>query len=222
MKGNTAQVQALLEQGADTEARDDRGKTAFLWACSQGPPAMVKLLRDAGADATAVDKKGKSALHWAACDDKADNIPLLLQYGLALNATDHSGRTALHWAAAYASRATVELLLKSGADLQAQDNQGRTAHWWAIKQRNQDTADCLAVWSGSPPTATHQTATGGGALRPRGDAEERRVSALQMPTTSLTHEEAVSGVCSGPCCLGTPTRGWGRSCSILGCTFSTQ
>ena len=43
--GNTSIVKALLDLGADVNARDDKGRTALGWALEGGHNEVVELLR---------------------------------------------------------------------------------------------------------------------------------------------------------------------------------
>lgn len=60
-------VKAILDAGADVNARDSRGMTALMLAVATDfqNPATVKLLLDRGADASLKDKYGETALDWA-------------------------------------------------------------------------------------------------------------------------------------------------------------
>ena len=52
--GNTAAAEALIEHGADVNARERwREQTALMWAAAQNQPAMVKLLIEHGAEVDA-------------------------------------------------------------------------------------------------------------------------------------------------------------------------
>ena len=55
--GSAATLQAVMDAGgADLEAKDVNGYTAFLWACDRGHTEVVAVLTDAGCD-TAVKSK---------------------------------------------------------------------------------------------------------------------------------------------------------------------
>lgn len=46
-------VKALIEAGADVNAKDDEGKTALSWAARNHNPQVLKALVEAGADVNA-------------------------------------------------------------------------------------------------------------------------------------------------------------------------
>jgi hemoglobin len=64
-RGNVNSAEALLDAGADIEARDTKGETPLRRAVNCGHPAVVRLLLERGADPTAPDKQGKTPLQAA-------------------------------------------------------------------------------------------------------------------------------------------------------------
>jgi ankyrin repeat protein len=68
--GRTAEVQALLDQGAPVDAPDARGETALMKSVQAGHPAAAALLRRRGASLDRPDHDGRSARDMAA--DKGD------------------------------------------------------------------------------------------------------------------------------------------------------
>ena len=70
IKGDEATVRALINGGADVNARTPRGSTLQMtplhWAVYHGHAAMVELLLEAGADPTILNERGSSAMDAAA------------------------------------------------------------------------------------------------------------------------------------------------------------
>ena len=57
---------ALIDKGADVNARDAAGTPALMLAVQQGQPDLVKLLLDGGADVHATDRRGNTVLRYDA------------------------------------------------------------------------------------------------------------------------------------------------------------
>jgi ankyrin repeat protein len=74
-------VQALLLEGAEVNARDDMGMTALMWASYKGKSGCVKLLVEKGADISLKNKDGSSAIDIASAR-KNDTIKIFLQKSL--------------------------------------------------------------------------------------------------------------------------------------------
>ena len=64
---DVGRVVSLLEAGADINANNDRGETAFSFACANNALAVAKALFLRGADINTVDAGGGSPLDWAVC-----------------------------------------------------------------------------------------------------------------------------------------------------------
>jgi ankyrin repeat protein len=79
-KGDAAAVTALLDKGADVNAKFRYGQTALFKAAERGHAAVVKVLLDRGADVTVQDTFYKAtAMTWALDHDHADVVRLLLE-----------------------------------------------------------------------------------------------------------------------------------------------
>ncbi len=65
--GDIDRISALLNQGADVNARNDRGETAFSFACVENKLDVARFLASQGADINTVDAGGGSPLDWAVC-----------------------------------------------------------------------------------------------------------------------------------------------------------
>lgn len=98
VKGDTAQVTSLLEQGATLEARNSSGRTPLMLAALQGNVKLLDLLLEKGADIRASDTAGMTPLLWGAFGGNAQVVEHLLAHGADALAKDKSGNTAMNWA----------------------------------------------------------------------------------------------------------------------------
>ena len=137
-KGNTALMWAakgeheavvglLLDQGANTEAKDEDKRTALIVTADSGHEAIVRLLLEKGANIEAENKWERTALIEAAGLGHKAVVRLLLEKGANIEAKNGRESTALIEAAGLGHKAVVRLLLKKGADINVTDRNGKTA-----------------------------------------------------------------------------------------------
>ena len=133
-------VRALVEAGADVNAKDNEGNTPLHFAVkrinrekfpTQDYEGIVRLLLDTKADVHIVNVGGATPLHTAAAF-RADPsvVEMLIQVGADVNqkaSASTGGWTPLHGAAARNSGSIVAVLLKHGADPMTKDARGLTA-----------------------------------------------------------------------------------------------
>jgi ankyrin repeat protein len=111
-EGDLPVVQALLDGGADVNAKDENGTTVLMHAVLDADIGVVKLLLSKGADVNAQNKKGATALLWALHDP--DKVKLLLDHGARIP------EEAVFVAASISGGSrTLKLLANRGADLRA-------------------------------------------------------------------------------------------------------
>lgn len=150
-RGNAGEVAELVEDGADTSAKDDVGTTPLMLAIVNNKRNVVRLLVDK-VELEERDDSGNTALIIASmsggcdaldvndpltlvdpyeervpCDQSgrpADTVEALLEAGSDVNARNDSGNTALMVAT---EEKKMEILLRHGADIDAADREGRTA-----------------------------------------------------------------------------------------------
>jgi len=79
--GNQAELERLLNAGADINSRDELGWTPLIAAAAEGQRGMVQWLLSKGADVNAKDKNGYSALTYAKSSGSKDLITLLKNAG---------------------------------------------------------------------------------------------------------------------------------------------
>jgi hypothetical protein len=142
--GTPQSVGALIDKGADVNARDERAhSTPLMVAAKYNPnPDVVIALLKAGSKVDAKDRNGATALMYAATGNQSSFvIDALIEAGAQVNARNTDGDTALTLAAAYNhNQEVIAALLKAGADIDSQDKSGSTALMVAVE------------YSGSPET----------------------------------------------------------------------
>lgn len=183
-------VRALLEHGADPNARDAEGRSPLLIAKKRGHKAIAKLVAERG---------GK--LLGALCTRAGEGLTIFaktIQAALAegdrLDAGDGEGHTALHLCARAGDVKSVKALIAAGAPLDAADHDGSTALLYALQHEQYEIAALLedagadvakgdpAVWS----VAAHYLGHG---LIDRAKAAVKKGSSTQW----LVHAAAGSG-----------------------------
>ena len=145
----SAEVQELIDSGADLDAQDSQGFTALHRAAAAGKAVDITALATAGANVDAETRGGRlTPLHvaiWRRAGLAA--VQALIAAEADVDATDWTGQTALHRAAgdSRAEAAVVEALLASGADANARDSNWRTPLDYATRAdvNNEAVADLL-------------------------------------------------------------------------------
>jgi len=108
--GQADVVEALLERGANIEAKNNLGATPLIFAAVQGHSRVVKLLLGRGADVNAKTATGITPLIGAASAADADVVQLLLEDGADVSVKDQQGHTALDMAEATGDTQVYALL----------------------------------------------------------------------------------------------------------------
>jgi len=111
------QVRALLDAGADIEAREEMyGRTPLMEAAIAGKAPVVAALLERGAAVDAKDTVfGSTALMFAAGEGGSEIVRLLLAKGADVSSKNNEGYTALDAAEEESRRSVILLLKKAGA-----------------------------------------------------------------------------------------------------------
>ena len=137
----TAEV--LLQNGADINAKADKGATPLHDAASANARETAEVLLQNGADINAKGDNGWTLLHAAASVNARETAEVLLQNGADINAKGDNGWTLLHAAASVNARETAEVLLQNGAEVNAKNDNGVTPLHFAASANARETAEVL-------------------------------------------------------------------------------
>jgi uncharacterized protein len=125
-------VAALVQQGADVNAREEDGTTALAWAANHSNVGIAELLLSKGANPNLTNGLGIGPLSLAITNGSSQIIQMLLGKGADPNVARENGETPLMTAARLGQAETIRLLLDRGADAKARDKKfGQTALMWA-------------------------------------------------------------------------------------------
>jgi cytohesin len=110
-------VRALLDRGANPDARDEEQRTSLMNATLDGHRDLVRVLLEAGSDPNLRDVDGWTPLDVAVYRKALDVIWLLVHFGADVNAQDDMGISVLMRAvlASNGSTEVVDLLQRWGA-----------------------------------------------------------------------------------------------------------
>jgi ankyrin repeat protein len=118
--GDVAEVQRLLDAGADITLANNYGASPMSLAAEVADSDVLELLLAAGADADSPNPEGQTALMAVARTGNVAAAELLIEHGATIDARENwGGQTALMWASARRHPAMIELLLSRGAEIDA-------------------------------------------------------------------------------------------------------
>jgi hypothetical protein len=127
-EGHESCVRALLEAGADVDAKSDDGSTALMMACTYHAEGCVHALIDAGANVDLADKEGYTALMLACSEHATGYVRALIDAGAAINAQNMIGWTALMMTCEESGGEEIlAMLIEAGADMDLTNKLGKTA-----------------------------------------------------------------------------------------------
>lgn len=111
-RGTVNDVPALLDAGADVNAKDLWQRTPLHWAVAYGRDDLARLLIAGGADVNVREEWNQTPLHFAAEHGRADIVRLLIENGADIDAKTKGQITPLDMAAEYRHAVIVEMLTK--------------------------------------------------------------------------------------------------------------
>ena len=139
-------LRALLEKGADVNAKNKYDDTALIHAAYAGDTDTVAVLLEKGADVNAKDDMGRTALIEAARQGRTETVRALLEVGADVTTRDKEGETALSKAEKHNYSDVIALLKNPAGILQSKK----------LRKPSTSTPDGspAVTPSNSPPAAT--------------------------------------------------------------------
>jgi len=118
-QGDVARLRALVEAGADVNARNRRGQTALMVSAQKGQASVVRFLIDRGAELNHTAKYTLSALMLAVINGHVETVQLLTDAGADLTirgsgAPGFHGKTAEDLAIARGNHVMSEIVRRRG------------------------------------------------------------------------------------------------------------
>ncbi len=117
-------IKLIIQNGADVNAQDKRGKTALLYNLQS--PEICSLLIGYGADLNIKDTRGNSLISQLIRKSSVEAITLFLENGLDINKQDRNGKTPLFYVIHHMSDDKLNLLIQKGAKTDIADINGQT------------------------------------------------------------------------------------------------
>jgi ankyrin repeat protein len=131
--GRAELVKFFLRQGAELDARDTKGRTAFMFIAKHGfNIEVISLLLARGSDVNAQDNEGCTALMYTALSADRRLTDILLESGAEINLQDRRGKTALMYAAGEAPKMSEIGML--GCEASTVTEGGNAPNWDAGKK----------------------------------------------------------------------------------------
>lgn len=115
LEGNVERIRALIEAGADIDARNEMGMTPIFISSMYGHLSAVKLLLSAGADLSITSNGGSSCLDAAVAQEHHD-VAMLIRTELGCDSPAPNVAPVSPWEAEQPPRASVEILIPSSSN----------------------------------------------------------------------------------------------------------
>ncbi len=143
--GQVQNVEFLLGQGLDPNAKDQNGRTPLFLAVTQGQERIVKLLLDRKVATDTVATGGENLLHVAAFYGYLSILEDLFPFcSFSINAADDDGKAPIHKAVwGRPKPEVVNWLIAHGANSQLKNHFGYTPLHWAAKHGHVESAKVL-------------------------------------------------------------------------------
>jgi hypothetical protein len=141
---------ALLNSGANANARSLYGRTPLHLAAELSNPEILILMLDSSPDVLSRDEFGQTALHIAARFGGAAATDELIRAGAEVEASDAGGNTPLHIAARNGNKSVARVLIEAGASVDKRNRLNRTPADEAKESRSRGVLEILSGAASNP------------------------------------------------------------------------
>jgi len=203
-------VTRLIAHGAEVDALNDAGESAFSLASWQGHVEAMRLLQIAGAEVDVASSGGYTCLMKVAALGHLETAKHLARNGASVDKTRLDGSTALFDAAAHGHAALVKVLLAYSANIEARRSDGATPLVVAIGGGSVccETVDLLLQAGASPNVRFELTDCTAALIRRKQDLEMVK-DASTFPLQSGQGEQGVTPL------MRASWKGYFRVCDLL-------
>mmetsp|Transcript_31599 Transcript_31599/g.55837 ORF Transcript_31599/g.55837 Transcript_31599/m.55837 type:complete len:252 (+) Transcript_31599:65-820(+) len=158
LSNSFAELQKLLNLGANVHSEDNQFSTALHVAAKMGRTEMVKMLAERGADVNAIAKLGYRPLHEAVEAGHTDTMETLVSLRADLNAAASCGTTPLHMCYKKPEMAkAVAIAMGLKADLEVKDDFGKTPGERGVQLNVEDLPKWVLTLTPSSDASGHMT-----------------------------------------------------------------
>jgi ankyrin repeat protein len=142
-KGYSLEIERLIKNGADVNAKSEKGVTPLIFAVANNQTRTVNLLLKFGADVNTITSEAETPLLVAVKNQNTEITEALIRAGADIDMSDKHDATPLHYASIYGYFQLVDLLLYYEASIDKKSVEGTTPLLASIWAGHQYVADLL-------------------------------------------------------------------------------
>ena len=174
-EGDWEAVIRVLDQGADINEADDKGRTPLYIASERGHVEVVKFLLERGADINNAKYGRSSPLFIASAMSHVEVVRILLENGASVNMANDDEQTPLYVASEMGNKEVVRILLENGASVNMADYKGRTPLMIASNSGDLEVVEALLEYGANLNAKTNEGYTAFQMFNPPEDFPEMEI-----------------------------------------------